>query len=226
MIVHPKGESDEGILKVDSDERNLEIVASSFEADLNLGAGTGVRRRVSPRAGDHSFCGRAGGGTGWASLSPQRQYTLERSDDEYDGDDRLRPRMIIFPSSSEARTKMSEEGSSTFAQQSFESRQPLDDMGWLSKDAPSSLPTHGCTDAHKPSGGAGAVGGGVEVNAKTCQDQDGQGTTRATNQSRVGIKYCTPNGGRVPTPRGQQASSRSSGAKSESGDSVKYYIKP
>lgn len=241
QVVHSEGESVEGVLKADSDGKNLEIVASSpgwsLEADLNLGTGIGVRRRVSPRAGDHSFCRRAeaGGGTGWAPLSPQRQEeTLERSDDEYDGDDRLRPRMVTFQSSSEARTKMSEEGSSTYAQQSFESKEPHDDMGWLSKDAPSSLPTHGCTDVHKPLDGAGAqygaVGrvlggnlcGGVEAKAKTYQDQDGGkgGATRAATDSRVGLKCSmpiypgegeknVPGGDRVPISRGQQASSRS-----------------
>lgn len=178
---------------------------------------------MSPRAGGHSFSRRAGDGTGWASLSPQRQDkldTFEGSGDDYDGDDRLRPRMITFQSSSEAQTNISGEGSSTFAQQLFESRQPLDDIGWLSKDAPA----HGCTDANKRSD---ASVGGVEVKAKTYQDQedDEGGTTRATNQSRIGLKCNTPNGGQVPTPRGQQASSRSSGDKPESGDDVEYHMK-
>lgn len=68
---------------------NREMVSTSpaWSVEADVHRGTGVRRRISPRAGGRS----PRGGAGWAPASPPRQ-------EEYaGGDDRLRPRTLTFP---------------------------------------------------------------------------------------------------------------------------------
>ena len=220
-LVSPRGASGDSLVGSDG---NASEGAWSLEAHLNLGAGVGVRRRLSPRAEGCSLQrgAGAGGGSGdrggWAPVSPPKQDGLQFVDGESEDedtfqemDDRLRPRMMPF--SDEA----TEPSQSTF------NEPPPEDGGRRLADASPMSFAQVLADASTPKAGAAGLRG------------NGFGRDPTTTSKHIGLKCSSPlydrernmlGGPRVPSYRGRKGRGRSPRpSASPKGKSIKTRLK-
>ena len=137
---------------IEESDGNAPEVAWSLEAHVNLGAGVGVRRRLSPRSEGCSLQGGAGAGGGsgdrggWAPVSPPKQDGLQLDTFE-EMDDRLRPRMVAFTDEA------------TEQSQIIFDEPPPEDGGRCIADASPMSFAQVLADASTPKAGAEGLGG-------------------------------------------------------------------